>query len=107
MQYSYIKIVVKHIVELLVDKRYQELYDNDAAKEVTPEIMVELLEGWGRLILPPEHAFDTIEVYETDDLSKVAVNFNLWFEDHKDVTLLCIIHEGKQQNYTIEDIHML
>ena len=105
-----VKETIRSLVKKLVEHKYEEIYHQDHDKAISVLEIQEAIDSYGQILsMPPDDAFDEIDIYETKDPSKVTVDFDLWFNNEKsDLTLSCIVYSaGQERSYSIENIHML
>ncbi|TFF33361.1 DUF7668 domain-containing protein [Mucilaginibacter psychrotolerans] len=110
MNANKIKTVIQELVRELVELKYQDIYEQDYEKITSAPAIQEAIESYGQVLtMPPNSAFENIDIYETDNPNKIQVDFDLWFNNKKsDLTLSCAVYDdGKKGKYSIENIHML
>lgn len=105
-----IKEVTMEIVKAIVDKNYRQLYQTDYRKLISVSELRKAIEDYDlQITMPPDDAFENIEIFETKDKDVVKVDFDLWFDNKiSDLTLsFAIYYDAPNWKYSIENIHML
>jgi len=101
--------VVREVVQDLVAREFVRIAERDVLKLInSEEIRREIDDYPGILTMPPDDAFDTMEVYgKTDEWGRVDID--LWYDNARsDLTLSCkIIRRGHSLDFGIESIHVL
>lgn len=109
MDENEIKSIVHKLVRNLVNKDYLAIYEEDNRKLLTADLIEEaIIEYPGNITMPPENAFDSIDIYRIST-NEVAIDFDLWYDNKKsDLTLSArLLKVDSINQYSIEGIHIL
>lgn len=104
------EIPIREFVKQLVAKNYQKVVDLSFNKILNAEwIEKEIKDYLGRITIPPDSAYQDIEVNPYNDGSGYWVNFPLWFNDESsDLELIIDVKKSDGKLYfSLEDIHVL
>jgi hypothetical protein len=109
-----IKATVHLIATMLVHADYDNLENLTDGRRLTATEIVEGVREYGRtLVMPPENAFDNLDVIEVEGANprEWSVNLNLWTaeEGQSDLTLELTLRENEKEIYDVEidNIHVL
>ena len=106
MELSEIKKIVKRVVQKLVNEEFESLYQDDYWKRCdVADIKRVLAEYGGTLTMPPEIAFDKMEIYAISK-EKTTLDCTLWNNgEESDLTLVCELKVVDGQiRYAVEDL---
>lgn len=109
---SKIKNTVKKIVELLADKKYDEL-KAITKSDLSPAEIKAIIEEFGeRIIVPSDDKFDGIDIVEIEiaETESYSVDFDLWTKESglSDLTLqLTVINGNGNIRAILDSIHVL
>jgi hypothetical protein len=113
-EYQRIKATTQQIVKMLVEGEYDEIeYLSSGCRLKADEILKAVSEYSGSLIMPPEGAFNNLDVIKIEgkNPSQWSVNVNLWTTEdgESDLTLeLTLIDNDKDILKTeVDNIHVL
>jgi hypothetical protein len=109
MEIKEIKVSLKRIVENLVNKNYNAIYEDDYLQEMPASQMEEIILDYGGVFtLPPLISFDKFIIYTISE-NELTIDFDLWCDNEKsDLTLICRFKDFDNKiRYTIEDMHIL
>ena len=103
--------VLRHVNQLLVEKKYDQLYEENFDKEGNFEgLWLNIEEYGGQITSPPEEALNDpkfIDIYEDDN--DASIEFDLWIDgEESDLTLsLKVIRkESDTYQFDIVEIHI-
>ena len=103
--------VLRHVNQLLVEKKYDQLYEENFNKEGNfGALWLNIEEYGGEITLPPEEALNNtgfMEIYDEDN--DASIDFDLWIDDEEsDLTLSLYVvkKEDDKYQFNIEDIHI-
>lgn len=103
--------VLRHVNKLLVEKKYDQLYEEIFNKEGNfGALWLNIEEYGGEITLPPEEALNNpgfMEIYDEDN--DASIDFDLWIDDEEsDLTLSLYVVKNDDDKYqfNIEDIHI-
>ena len=109
MDRTIIKDVMKKIERLIVDKRFDLLYEGDYAREMPADVMQQVVEEYGNnFTMPPDEAFDRMSIVDISE-EEASVYCYLWYDNERsDLTAIARVKNiGGEVRYAIEDIHIL
>ena len=101
------------IVRMLVDGQYSELERISGGNRLPAELLEQSVEEYGRtLVMPPEKAFDNIDVIEVEGSSpkqySVSVDLYSMEEGKSDLSLeMTLIEKSASFDVEIDNIHVL
>ena len=104
---------VRKIINLLVERRYQDIESLTNGIRLSVSQIDEAIAGYGRiLIAPPEEGYELMDAVEITGANprRWSVTMPLWTEEESrsDLTLeLTIIENGDQILVELDDIHVL
>lgn len=108
MQEPDFKTPVRAFVEQLVSGNYQAAVDLSFDKDrLRAKWMEDEIKDYpGQITLPPDSAYQNIEVYPRDDGSGYGLDFALWFDDEKsDLEIrVDVVRIGNKLHFTLWDI---
>jgi len=103
--------VLKHVNKLLVEKKYDQLYEENFDKEGDFEgVWLNIEDYGGQITMPPEKALNNpgfMEIYADDN--DASIDFDLWIDgEESDLTLSLYIIRKADDSYefNIEEIHI-
>lgn len=110
-----IKQEVKKLVQLLVDGEYEKLEKmNKIGVLKANELEKGILQHGGVLTLPPDEAFDEMDIFKLDNPRKYCeeyfIDIELWINGCKsDLTLSCegTVNKKNEVNVIIYSVHVL
>ena len=111
MEKEIIAKTMRSLIEMLIQGHFDLIFDLDYMKSISINDVRDEIQAFpGHLSMPPDDNFQNLDIYETDFINQLLIDFPLWF-DHleSDLTLQCRIFDvGEEQyRYSIEDIHVL
>lgn len=104
-------ILLKKVVSLLVNKKYNQLFEEDFKQEGEYANLWKNIENYGGVMtMPSEEAFESpkfLDIYKKSN--DACLDFDLWIDGNEsDLTLsLYIKSENGKYYYEIEDIHVM
>jgi hypothetical protein len=106
---------VKEIVELLVNQEYIKLQNTDKIGVLTAnEVEQAILDYGEKLTIPPDDAFNEMDIFKLDNPQKFveeySIDFELWTnKSRSDLTLSCdaTVDEQGNVNVTLYSIRVL
>ncbi len=110
LEFHKAKEVTERVLRMLVERDYDSLYRNDVDKILTPYNVEDGLKEYKlNLTMPPEHAYNNLYIYETEDDQMWCVDFDLWsHSEQTDYKLkLAVYDRGEYCDYSVLDIRML
>ncbi len=103
--------VLRHVNKLLVEKKYDQLYEENFDKGGNFEALwLNIEEYGGQITLPPEKALNNsgfMEIYDEDN--DASIDFDLWIDGKESdltLSLYVIKKEDDRYQFNIEDIHI-
>jgi hypothetical protein len=106
--------VVRRIVTMLVDGDYNGLQSLTRGRRLNADEIAEAVRVYGaKLTMPPEHAFNELDIIEVENAEprRWSVRLDLWTADEgkSDLTLELTLADigGDQFSVEIADIHVL
>lgn len=101
--------VLRHVIILLVEKKYDQLYEENFDKEGNFEgLWLNIEEYGGQITLPPESAFNNPKFLDIEN-DKAIIEFDLWIDGvESDLTLSLdvIKKENCMYQFDIVEIHI-
>ena len=100
-----------HIVGLLSQRAFDELYRLDQTKRLLPDYLAEALDDYdGHVTLPPFPAWD-YDFYPFSDSNDVYVDCDLWIDGQlSDLTVQCRVHDEAEEGryaFSIDNIRVM
>ena len=108
-----IKDLLKNLVILLVMSKYKEIIKNKENGRLTEEEIKTAINSYpGVISLPPDSAYNSINIYAIYDDKTQARNieFDLWYDNKvSDLTLEAVVYKTESGKFciAIDDIHVL
>lgn len=106
-----IKNILKMLVIDLVNGNYSNLVKDGRIGRLTEDEIKNVIGNYrGQLTLPPEDAYNQVQIYQENDSHQYAVDFDLWIDNYpSDLTLSATVSNDNKGNVsiTIDDLHVL
>lgn len=106
-----LSLVVKELVQRLIDKEYEIFYQIGMSGEYNSKEIEELINDYGgKLTNPLVQDYEDMDIYEIDDEPEYVIEYDLWVDGQKsDLTLPATIRfaEGKETSISIDNIHVM
>lgn len=107
-----IKDILKVLVIDLVNGNYNDLIKDGRIVRLTEDEIKNVITSYrGQLTLPPEDAYDLVEIYQVNNSNQYAVDFDLWIDNQRsDLTLsitVCLDNNTENVSITIDNLHVL
>ncbi len=104
-------LLLKQLVQDLVNERYQYLVLDGRIGRLTEEELKNAINMYrGKITLPPDDAFNFIDIYPINNTKDYALDFDLWVNGQRsDLTLCCTVSfdEKGKVSISIDDLHEL
>ena len=101
--------VLRHVNKLLVEKKYDQLYEENFDKEGDfGALWLNIEEYGGQITMPPESAFNNPKFLDIED-KKAMIEFDLWIDEaESDLTLSLEVvkKENCTYQFDIVEIHI-
>lgn len=111
MTHIEMSLVVKELVQRLIKKEYELIFQTGMSGEYTSKEIEELINEYGgKLTDPSVDDYEDMNIYETDDEQEYVIEYDLWVDgETSDLTLTATIRfeAGKVTSITIDNIHVM
>jgi hypothetical protein len=101
--------VLKHVNNMLVEKEYEKLYEEDFMKDGDYEsLWLNIKEYGGHITMPSEEALNNPKLLEIED-DEAMIEFDLWVDGEESdltISLLVIKNENDTYQFNVEEIHI-
>jgi hypothetical protein len=101
------------IIKCLISKSFSDIYTNDFEKSLSVKDLEDSLQYIKyQLEMPPSKEFKKVDIFRTDEKSKILVEINLWYNKQRsNYTLSCMMKNSEKNEdmyeFSIASIHIL